>query len=541
MSYGQFESRRGSPFTGLADPRSIYRNPQYEEALATLRDGIEARKGLILCTGEAGTGKSTLLQEFAREQSANVTCALISDPHLSFAEIIRSILRRLQVEPESTAEPALLRQWRTLMRSQSETGGIISVAFDNAHHLHDKVLEQVLHDFVGAGPRDSQKHLAQIVLAGRPKLKERLFRPPLRSLGSPLLAIECRLPTLNDKEIGEYIEHQLRAAHLPVDLFGHDAIQRIAVYSGGNLRHVNAICDRVFQATDASSRKQITAALIETAVKDLDLWQPRWINTEKPEMDFTLPKERDEPFGFGLNDNDTTEVVGQTFLNYAGVNSPARSHLSRDRRGTRLSILLILLALAGTVAWLQGKRIEEYLATSLIFLSDVSRPDSQFSAPTKTDRNADSVVTQELANSAPTPASDFPASPADEHEDGTISPSDISKRDESSAAVPSQPPPITNPDSARRKIPLSANQKRLERRPATPLESADIQRKRLEIEVSNAIENRAIAGIAVSVIDEIIYLDGRVATERQRNAAERAARSVAGVEKVRNRIVVNRG
>jgi len=95
MSYGQFESRRGSPFTGLADPRSIYRNPQYEEALATLRDGIESRKGLILCTGEAGTGKSTLLQEFAREPSANVTCALISDPHLSFAEVIRSILRRL--------------------------------------------------------------------------------------------------------------------------------------------------------------------------------------------------------------------------------------------------------------------------------------------------------------------------------------------------------------------------------------------------------------------------------------------------------------
>jgi hypothetical protein len=164
------------------------------------------------------------------------------------------------------------------MRSQSETGGIISVAFDDAHHLHDKVLEQVLHDFVGTSPRDSQQHhLAQIVLAGRPKLKERLFRPLLRPLGSPLLAIECRLPTLNDKEIGEYIEHRLRAADLPVDLFGHDAIQRIAVYSGGNLRHVNAISDRVFQATDASSRKQITAALIETAVKDLDLWQPRWI------------------------------------------------------------------------------------------------------------------------------------------------------------------------------------------------------------------------------------------------------------------------
>jgi osmotically-inducible protein OsmY len=59
------------------------------------------------------------------------------------------------------------------------------------------------------------------------------------------------------------------------------------------------------------------------------------------------------------------------------------------------------------------------------------------------------------------------------------------------------------------------------------------------MEVAKAIENRAIAGVAVAVIDEIIYLDGRVATERQRSAAEQAARSVAGVEKVRNRIGVN--
>jgi hypothetical protein len=150
-------------------------------------------------------------------------------------------------------------------------------------------------------------------------------------------------------------------------------------------------------------------------------------------------------------------------------------------------------------------------------------------------------MTQELASSALMPASNIPAPPADEHEDSNISPPETSKRGESSAAVPCQNPSITNPDPARQKIPLSVNQKRPERRPATPLEDADIRRKHLETENSKAIENRAITGIAVSVIDEITYLDGRVATERQRNAAERAARSVAGVERVRNRIVINLG
>jgi len=56
-----------------------------------------------------------------------------------------------------------------------------------------------------------------------------------------------------------------------------------------------------------------------------------------------------------------------------------------------------------------------------------------------------------------------------------------------------------------------------------------------------AIENRAIIGVAVSVVEGTAFLDGQVATERQRRAAERAARSVTGVERVRNRIAVNLG
>ena len=544
MSYSQSESGRDSPFTGVVGARSFFRSSHYGEALATLHFGVETHKRLILCTGEAGTGKSTLLQQFALEQNADVTCALISNPHLGFAEIIRSILLQLQVDPVSTSEPALLRQWLTVLRSECESGRTICLAFDDAHHLQDRVLEKILHEFIGVNPGDSRKHFAQVILAGRPKLKERLFRPPLRSLGSLLLGTECRLPPLNDKEVSEYIEHQLRAANLPVELFGDDAIQRIAVYSRGNLRHVNALCDRVFQATDASSKPQISAAAIETAAQDLDLWQPRWSSVEKPEKDFTLPKERDEPFGFRLDDNDTTEVVGQTFLNYSNDRGPARALFSRDGHGGRIAILVILIALVGTGAWLQGNQAEDRRDSAANKKYEAARADYwQFAAPTKSERKTESVV-QEPDSSALTPASKIPpAIPAGEPEDKNkiAALPEIAKQDEPPAAAPRQKPAIANPDAAPKKVPPAAKQKAPEHHPPAPVENAEIRRKRLEMEVAKAIENRAIAGVAVAVIDEIIYLDGRVATERQRAAAERAARSVAGVEKVRNRIGVNLG
>ncbi|HXV79290.1 MAG TPA: hypothetical protein VEG60_05380, partial [Candidatus Binatia bacterium] len=43
------------PFSVTPDPRFSYSNSLYREAFATLRYGIETRKGFIVITGEAGT------------------------------------------------------------------------------------------------------------------------------------------------------------------------------------------------------------------------------------------------------------------------------------------------------------------------------------------------------------------------------------------------------------------------------------------------------------------------------------------------------
>jgi BON domain len=99
------------------------------------------------------------------------------------------------------------------------------------------------------------------------------------------------------------------------------------------------------------------------------------------------------------------------------------------------------------------------------------------------------------------------------------------------------PSPIQT-DKATQETPVQSLHGRLPRRHAPLADNPDAPRKLLQAKIHKAIENRAISGVTVSVIKNITYLDGRVATESQRNAAEQAARSVAGVERVRNRIVV---
>ncbi|HMH79829.1 MAG TPA: AAA family ATPase, partial [Candidatus Acidoferrum sp.] len=53
-----------NPFHVSPDPRFLFSGPSYEAALAELMFGIEAHRGLLVLTGEAGTGKTTLMRHF---------------------------------------------------------------------------------------------------------------------------------------------------------------------------------------------------------------------------------------------------------------------------------------------------------------------------------------------------------------------------------------------------------------------------------------------------------------------------------------------
>jgi general secretion pathway protein A len=59
--YKQFFGLRENPFNVNPDPRYLFLTPQTREALDDLTYGIQSRQGLILLTGEVGTGKTTLI------------------------------------------------------------------------------------------------------------------------------------------------------------------------------------------------------------------------------------------------------------------------------------------------------------------------------------------------------------------------------------------------------------------------------------------------------------------------------------------------
>jgi hypothetical protein len=194
----------------------------------------------------------------------------------------------------------------------------------------------------------------------------------------------------------------------------------------------------------------------------------------------------------------------------------------------------IVLGLTAAGAWLQTKAEKNNRSTSL------AQPEERAASHLKPDSNPDAapLAKQELSGER-VQGSEIPALQTDP----PITVGNLLTDAEKSAEGASFPAEktadkhsVTGLESAPSKVPAPAKEN-----PAQPLEDPVLRRRILEAQVHRAIDNRAIIGVTVSVIGNIVYLDGEVATEGQRNAAVRAAQRAAGEDRVLNRITVAGG
>ncbi len=91
----------------------------------------------------------------------------------------------------------------------------------------------------------------QIVLCGQPEFEETLKRPELRQLRQRI-ALRCRTAPLTLEETQDYIDTRLRiAGGSGAAVFHPEAVQALSLYSRGLPRVLNALCERVPDASRA--------------------------------------------------------------------------------------------------------------------------------------------------------------------------------------------------------------------------------------------------------------------------------------------------
>ena len=256
------------PFGVAPDPRFLFLNHTYREALASLWYAIQERRGFVMLVAQPGMGKTTLLfQVLQRLRNSAARTVFLFQTCCDSLDLIRYLLQDLGIVPASDLA-AMHQQLNDALVCEARAGRQFVFVIDEAQNLSPSVLETVrlLSDF-----ETSQGKLLQIILAGQPQLLSTLMRAEMVQLRQRI-SVTASLDPLGLDEVKQYIGHRLAVAgYRGASLFTPGAVRFIARESQGIPRNINNLCFGALSVGMALQRKEIDRRIIDEVAADQDL------------------------------------------------------------------------------------------------------------------------------------------------------------------------------------------------------------------------------------------------------------------------------
>ena len=179
MSYLEHFNLNEQPFRLTPDPEFVYWSKQHARAKAYMESTIWLADGVVIITGEIGSGKTTVLQSFLGEFEDNIVYATVSQTQLKPTQFLQAVLAEFGFKPFNKGKVELLDMLNMFLIEQYAIGKKVILIVDEAQNLSKKVLEEIR---MLSGIETHKEMMLRIILAGQPELKETLDSPTLKQL-----------------------------------------------------------------------------------------------------------------------------------------------------------------------------------------------------------------------------------------------------------------------------------------------------------------------------------------------------------------------
>jgi len=266
--YKQFFGLRKAPFNLTPDPEFLYLTEQHREALANFIYGILAHKGIVSLTGNAGTGKTTLLMRMLQHlQPTRMQSSLIVNPTLTPSEFLEAAMLDFGFDNIPTSKAQRIVKLQSFLVQARQEGRATVLIVDEAHKLSFELLEEIrlLGNFQAAG-----ETLLQIVLVGQPELDTVLNSGELMQF-KQRISLRATIAPLTPEDVGAYIQHRWAVAGGERMPFSVAAVDCIGQAAHRVPRLINAICDNALGNAYADGSPRVEMRHVLAACKDLQL------------------------------------------------------------------------------------------------------------------------------------------------------------------------------------------------------------------------------------------------------------------------------
>lgn len=268
--YKSFYNLKENPFNVTADPSFYYSSTHHAEAFSHLLYGIQERKGIIVITGEIGTGKTTLCRTLLNQLDPTIKTAFILNPYFSELQLLQLIVKDLGLSGPFKNKLAIVEALNAYLLKEAHLGHNVALIIDEAQNLNVTQLEQVR---LLSNLETDKFKLLQIILVGQPELMDKLKLPTLRQLFQRV-SVRYHILPLEKSEMKKYIYHRLQLAcqnhHLKTTVhFTPEALEKIYTFTQGIPRLINILCERALLAGYVAETYSIDEHIIHKSSREV--------------------------------------------------------------------------------------------------------------------------------------------------------------------------------------------------------------------------------------------------------------------------------